>query len=539
MIKTLTLELGTDSQAQAQAVQEHIRTALDGIRSVLERVFDKISPPGSLHRIEKLELDLKKLNTKNIAELENILEESLTSILLSQVHGGVMDVQDLSETETKDYQRSYDYNFQNGGPDTDIIQRDSDLNFPHKEEIRTSENPAEDVAVIQRSEKENLIFFLKHGVLPWQAQGRDKPNPEMILNQMLQQNPEVIMEFVKTVLSVPLWIKRLVQQFKDSQLMSLADAIFLEGAETLSLETYAELRRNFPAFIPDAKFSTSQLRYFIWKTLLFVFLESRDLVTRKLRFAELGFSEVMNELLKNDSGEKGSANLELQSSFEDSAALEKLKVIFSEMDFLDLRKGNEEFEKQRDAKNNVLEEELRIPGAEEEHFSAAEEIYINNAGLILFWPFLHRFLENLQLTQENEFISDDSAEQAAWMLGYLTQREDEIPESEMPLNKILCGLRPDSPLPLSFEVDEKDIKECEDLIQVLRNGQPRIHKFSNKDVLTNFINRAGSLSIRDKRWLLRVEEDGRDVLLAGLPWSVNVIKTPWMKYPLFVEWLDG
>jgi hypothetical protein len=41
----------------------------------------------------------------------------------------------------------------------------------------------------------------------------------------------------------------------------------------------------------------------------------------------------------------------------------------------------------------------------------------------------------------------------------------------------------------------------------------------------------------DGDWLLQVESRTFDVLLEHLPWGISMIKLPWMKKMLWVEWI--
>jgi len=51
-----------------------------------------------------------------------------------------------------------------------------------------------------------------------------------------------------------------------------------------------------------------------------------------------------------------------------------------------------------------------------------------------------------------------------------------------------------------------------------------------------FLRRDGKLSERGGRLYLQMEISGIDVLLDYLPWNLSIVKLPWMKEILFVEW---
>jgi hypothetical protein len=65
--------------------------------------------------------------------------------------------------------------------------------------------------------------------------------------------------------------------------------------------------------------------------------------------------------------------------------------------------------------------------------------------------------------------------------------------------------------------------------EVLRNSSP--------DALRGtFLLRPGKVSLRGEDWLLQVESKTCDILLEQLPWGISMIKLPWMKKMLWVEW---
>ena len=52
----------------------------------------------------------------------------------------------------------------------------------------------------------------------------------------------------------------------------------------------------------------------------------------------------------------------------------------------------------------------------------------------------------------------------------------------------------------------------------------------------SFLQRPGWLGRSERGWLLRVEPASFDLLLTSLPWTLSLVKLPWMPQPLHVEW---
>jgi hypothetical protein len=49
--------------------------------------------------------------------------------------------------------------------------------------------------------------------------------------------------------------------------------------------------------------------------------------------------------------------------------------------------------------------------------------------------------------------------------------------------------------------------------------------------------REGKINMDESAHLLQVEQKTIDILLNRIPWSFSIIKTPWMKAKLSVEWI--
>ncbi|NEN93610.1 MAG: hypothetical protein F6K48_33950, partial [Okeania sp. SIO3H1] len=170
------------------------------------------------------------------------------------------------------------------------------------------------------------------------------------------------------------------------------------------------------------------------------------------------------------------------------------------------------------------------------NFSDSDEIYIRNAGLILLWPFLKRFLLKIGLVQENLFINITSAERAATLLQYIVDNSIEIPEYILPLNKILCGIDLLEPIDTNLEITKQEITECEYLLSAVIQNWSILKNTSIEGFRKAFLQRKGILKIRDGSYLLQVERETYDILLDRIPWSIKVVKLPWMNNILYVEW---
>ncbi|MBQ0733530.1 contractile injection system tape measure protein [Aquimarina celericrescens] len=170
-------------------------------------------------------------------------------------------------------------------------------------------------------------------------------------------------------------------------------------------------------------------------------------------------------------------------------------------------------------------------------FEDTDFISIENAGLLLLWPFLPRFFENLGLMEEKTFIDENAEHKAVCALQYLCDAdESELFEGVLPLNKVLC----DIPLeePITFVMLSEEEKEIANglLHAVIKQG-PHWKNLSLEGLRASYLRRQGSLRIQDSHWLLQVQKETHDITLQKLPWGCSTIKLPWMTRPMMVEWL--
>jgi len=166
----------------------------------------------------------------------------------------------------------------------------------------------------------------------------------------------------------------------------------------------------------------------------------------------------------------------------------------------------------------------------------SESIYVGNAGLIIFHPYLQQLFEAVDLMSGKSWKDRSARYTAVNILQYLVNASDEAPEFDLPLNKILCGFFPDEVLeeqePLSIQIKN----ECESLIAVVIQHWAALKNTSVVAFRETFLQRNGKLSRVDNGWLLQVEQKAVDVLLTRLPWGIGTIRLPWTDQIIYTEW---
>jgi hypothetical protein len=165
------------------------------------------------------------------------------------------------------------------------------------------------------------------------------------------------------------------------------------------------------------------------------------------------------------------------------------------------------------------------------------EIRIYNAGIIILWPFLTRFFEQLFLIKNGEFVNDESENRAVYLLQHLAYNRIDFQEYELGLNKLFVGLPFEGPLSPIAELkeDEKDL--CLSLLNGVIANWDKVKSSSAEAIQGTFIQREGVLTIKKDSIALVIEKKGVDVLLNSLSWNISIIKLPWMQNPMHVEWI--
>lgn len=169
-------------------------------------------------------------------------------------------------------------------------------------------------------------------------------------------------------------------------------------------------------------------------------------------------------------------------------------------------------------------------------YSESDEIYVENAGLVILWPFLGHAFERLELMADKQFKDRSAQHRAVGLLQFLATGDASPPEFQLPLPKVLCGLRLAELFEFDPPVTEAETEECANLLTAVIANAPILKQMSIDGFRGSFLLRKGVLSTRDGTWLLRVERAPYDVVLDKFPWGMGWVKLPWMEAPICVEW---
>jgi hypothetical protein len=156
--------------------------------------------------------------------------------------------------------------------------------------------------------------------------------------------------------------------------------------------------------------------------------------------------------------------------------------------------------------------------------------------MVIFWPFLEQFFEELALMEHAKFITDIHQEKAVLITQFLVSGETEAEESQLPLNKILCGWPMNKPLRKDMFLDDNEKEIAEDFLKEIIKNWSALKNTSIAGLRETFLLREGILRENKQKRTLKIERKTVDILRDSLSWPISIIKLPWMDKILYVEW---
>jgi hypothetical protein len=163
-------------------------------------------------------------------------------------------------------------------------------------------------------------------------------------------------------------------------------------------------------------------------------------------------------------------------------------------------------------------------------------IHISNAGLIIAWPFIATLFNKIGLLDKNKFIDETSQQKAVLLTQYLTNFSTEFEESDLALNKLLCGMEIHDFVDVTVQLSDYDKETASFLLGAIINNWDKLNKTSVKTLQETFLQREGVLQRHEKDHKLQVESKAYDLLLKTIPWNIGMIQTSFMKNRILVTW---
>lgn len=480
--------------------------------AILE-VLDELEIPGKTVRIPKLEIDLGTLYGKFDSDgLKKKLKELLRDKILAD------------SPELKSWQLEKKY----------IIESNRLLSD-------------EERAV------ELLLFLLEKGRKPWWAIPSQKSGIQFLSIKLQEEENPVWKNWLLNGNAPTNSLERLANHLDYREILSLIFWGFPEKKESIlsylekwrfglvpEVLSIAEFHRKiveslvlaaFSKEAPSKKRFQKALRDYIFSPSTKPTQNITSTITMLARFVEeltlegsneVVLQKVLNKWIQN-SREVGISQMEIKKYL----PAKDYSAIFNNSPILD-----------EEVTSQILnEKQIKLPRRQVEmELEKDESIPISNAGLILTGAFLPHFFKDLGLVDHKNFVSESAQNRAALILEYLLKKEEKFEESELLLNKILCGIEPNRPIPVIFSPTEKEIECCQNLLDSMVTHWSALKSTSGKTMAKSFFPREGLLKKTDRGYSLYINRLPIDILLNRLPWTISILKLSWMQETLFTEW---
>ncbi|MCA8884508.1 MAG: hypothetical protein KDA50_12300 [Rhodobacteraceae bacterium] len=164
-------------------------------------------------------------------------------------------------------------------------------------------------------------------------------------------------------------------------------------------------------------------------------------------------------------------------------------------------------------------------------------IAVPTAGLVLLAPYLSAYFEALGLATQGRFASPDQQARAVLLTQALATGRGEAMEPDLALPKLLCGRDLTAPVPQQIDLSDAERTEACALLQAVIAHWGALGATTPDGLRDGFLCRPGVLDrLPGGGFRLRVERRGIDILLERLPWTLSMLRTPFMAAPLQVDW---
>ncbi len=525
IIQVGEFEIRLADEGGAKFVFETINRLNAGpLTDLIEQYLDSYCTEQETHRIEKLELDLGTIPASSFEQkFLTRFEEKLAGALKSAIE--------------KD----------GGNKERSLHRADADL--------------------------ELFVFYLNYGALPWWANSKEPGLLQQVLQRLIDSRASQLKHVLHNLIQKPNVRRRLA-------IMNRSPG-FMEIVQVLSDQTLL-LHDAFPIAVASWRGFSVRKAITLWReTFLKTFVshqQSLDLAFFKNISEALGYplsdliagieidlakpgkktpEELMvlikkvkslhleKPITKTDSvkGIKGIAVKEKTGLISDAST--RYPTDSDSINSIQSIAVNEKSGLTSDASTRDTADDLTSKIKQDDKlinkpvnltYSESEELYLDNAGIVLLCPFLPRFFQALRLIENNDWINSEARQKGIAALHFLVYGLSEVEEYQTPLLKVLCGLLPDDPLEDTEPLTDETRNECTNLLESVIAHASVLGSISIDGFRSSFLLRPGLLTTREGNWLVQVERTSYDILLDKLPWSFKMIKLPWVQQFIITEW---
>jgi hypothetical protein len=483
--------ISVDNQQEAQKLQLELRDfCRDVLPDLFNEVFDAVAPVRRL-RIEQIELDLGEIRTDHFI---SDIKEKIISRLYQQLREHLVHIDKRQPHQPT---------------------RDEPLSDAYHGPFSVDEQPGYFDDTNDVSRYEALIHYCIYGLKPWWISGSAGFFPSKMLKDLFVSHHDLFVRMANKFAPRSNAQRRLMALISKQQFFSDYCRFRNSDLELVNVFAgkldFANYQKVLQYWLPTGAHQKRKhpLNFSSW--ILKCTVEHPEI-------GKLCLQVIANLLTKfgNDKSKK-----RLLTSLSKLAG--QLKIM------LTLKRPVNASKPDEDVKPDLA---LKKPP-----LAASQSLAVENAGLILVWPFLKPAFLNLNWLSENKFKDRTTIEKAICWLHFLVYEEMPKDESPLLLNKLVCGLEAEEVLALNqIRCTKKELAEAEEVKRAVIQNWPALKTTATSALKESFFKRSGLLKSKDDNWYLNIERKGIDVLIDRLPWPISPIKLPWNNYMIHINW---
>jgi hypothetical protein len=440
----------------------------------LEKIFDELSTSDEVISVDKLELDLGIIP---LQELEAITWNNEWETLL----------RGLIQTALQEQRKNAN---------------------PQRSQVNTNSC-------------RQWLFYLERGHLDWNASRFDEKTMQSVL-EVLATDYVMVEKLRQLIIKSKNASLRILNDNAENFLISLVETLTASAQQTLSMviDELITVMKLVKERSGEAIATSKQLRREVWLQIIeLAATDGNNLSAEKLaETVLLSKEDIPSAILYMD---------ELVKAKTIQPALKKI-----------LETRNKTKHGLADEAASTKSNTAKTPESISAQSDDIDEdgIFVSHAGLVLLHPFLSTFFKRLELVADGKFRDMAATEKAIHLLHYLATGNTGPQEHELAIPKLLCALPIHTALKESIELKPADKQEADDLLLVVIEKWEKLKNISIDALRENFLVRTGKLYTKNDKRYLQVEGSSLDVLLDYLPWTLSVMKLPWMKDMIRIEW---
>ena len=173
---------------------------------------------------------------------------------------------------------------------------------------------------------------------------------------------------------------------------------------------------------------------------------------------------------------------------------------------------------------------------EESSRELTNSIFATSSGLIITAPYLAVLFKKCNLLITDAFKNKNSQYKAVLLCNYLATGNTNPEEHELPIHKVLCGLKVTEPMESFPTITENEKNICDNLLYTITQHWTPLNHTSIDGLRASFLQREGRLEEHQETYSLNIEQKSFDMLLDQIPWNITKIKLSWMPKLLHVQW---